>query len=81
MPDMSGQELARRAVSIQPDLEIIFASGNQSADDDKLPFDWSALRKPYTLAPLRDALRLTGNSENEKLAGRQFPTRSGFTGH
>ena len=81
MPDMSGQELARRAVSIQPDLEIIFASGNQLADDDKLPFDWSALRKPYTLAQLRDALRLTGNSENEKLAGQQFPTQSGFIGH
>jgi hypothetical protein len=50
-------------VTLQPDLQIIFASGNQLADDDKLPFDWSALRKPYTLNQLRDSLRLTGNPE------------------
>jgi CheY-like chemotaxis protein len=63
MPDVSGQELARRAVAGQPDLQIIFTSGIQLVDDDNLPFDWSALRKPYTLGQLRDALRLADDPQ------------------
>jgi PAS domain S-box-containing protein len=57
MADMSGPELARRAVAIHPELRIVFASGNTLPDEEKLAFNWSALRKPYTLDQLRQALQ------------------------
>ena len=57
MPDMSGTELARRAFAIRPELRIIFASGNAVQDHDSFGFEWSALRKPFTLDQLRDALQ------------------------
>lgn len=57
MPDMSGTELARRAVAMRPELRIIFASGNAVPDQENFGFEWSALRKPFTLDQLRDALQ------------------------
>ncbi|TCF96297.1 hybrid sensor histidine kinase/response regulator, partial [Paraburkholderia strydomiana] len=57
MPDMSGTELARRAFAIRPELRIIFASGNAVPGDERFGFEWSALRKPFTLDQLRVALQ------------------------
>jgi CheY-like chemotaxis protein len=57
MPDMPGTELARRAVSIRPELRVIFASGNAVPAHEKFPFSWSALRKPYTVDQLRAAFQ------------------------
>ena len=56
MPDMSGTELARRASAIRPELRIIFASGKAVPEDEALGFEWSALRKPFTIEQLRVAL-------------------------
>ncbi|CAH2903175.1 MAG: Sensory box histidine kinase/response regulator [uncultured Paraburkholderia sp.] len=57
MPDMSGTELARRASAIRPKLRIIFASGNAVREEEAVGFEWSALRKPFTIDQLRDALQ------------------------
>ena len=69
MPDMSGLELARRAVEIHPDLHVIFASGNSVPDQGPLASGWSALRKPYTLAQLQDALQSASNRQGKRQAG------------
>jgi DNA-binding response OmpR family regulator len=53
MPDMSGTELARRASAIRPELRIVFASRNAVPHDEALGFEWSAVRKPFTLDQLR----------------------------
>jgi PAS domain S-box-containing protein len=68
MPDVSGLELARRAVSICPDLCVIFSSGIKLSDDESLAFDWSALRKPYTLAQLQGALQSATDRQAERQA-------------
>ena len=57
MPDMSGIELARRVLVGRPELRIIFASGNAVPDHERFGFEWSALRKPFTLEQLRVALQ------------------------
>ncbi|WP_175160417.1 hybrid sensor histidine kinase/response regulator [Paraburkholderia fynbosensis] len=57
MPDMSGTDLARRAASAHPALRIIFASGNVVPEHERFDFEWSALRKPFTLDQLRAALQ------------------------
>ncbi|MGA7778355.1 MAG: PAS domain S-box protein [Paraburkholderia sp.] len=62
MPDMSGIELARLAVGMHPELEVIFASGNALSFDEELPFKWKTLRKPYTLDQLRAALQSADSS-------------------
>jgi CheY-like chemotaxis protein len=69
MPDMSGLELARRATTMHSDLKVIFASGNRLPDQETLGFDWSALRKPYTLAQLHDTLKSAGNRQEKRKAG------------
>lgn len=57
MPDMSGIELAQRAFASHSDLRVVFASGNPIPDHDSFAFKWSALRKPYTLDQLQQALQ------------------------
>jgi CheY-like chemotaxis protein len=69
MPDLSGTELARRAFATRPELRIIFASGNAVPDHQRLEFEWSALRKPFTLDQLRAALLPASNSRAELHAG------------
>jgi CheY-like chemotaxis protein len=69
MPDMPGTELARRAFAIRPGLRIIFASGNAIPQHESFAFNWSALRKPYTLDQLRVALQSANNPEVERHAG------------
>ncbi|WP_168789005.1 hybrid sensor histidine kinase/response regulator [Paraburkholderia aromaticivorans] len=66
MPDMSGIELAQRAFTIRPELRIIFASGNAIPDHERFPFNWSALRKPYTLDQLRLALQSGSTPRTDK---------------
>ncbi|WP_250504257.1 response regulator, partial [Caballeronia sp. AZ7_KS35] len=69
MSDMSGLELARRATSIQPDLHVIFSSGNTPPEHEALHFKWSALRKPYSLAQLQDALHAACDRQPKQKAG------------
>ncbi|WP_439894296.1 PAS domain S-box protein (plasmid) [Ralstonia sp. 25C] len=57
MPDMSGMELAQRAFALHPALRVVFASGNPIPDHDGFAFKWTALRKPYTLDQLQQALQ------------------------
>jgi len=57
MPDMSGTELARHASAIRPELRIIFASGKAVRKEEAFGFEWSALRKPFTIDQLRAALQ------------------------
>ncbi|MFM0415995.1 hybrid sensor histidine kinase/response regulator [Paraburkholderia aromaticivorans] len=69
MPDMSGTELARRAFAIRPELRIIFASGNAVPDHESFGFEWSALRKPFTLDQLRVALQSAHRLGASRFAG------------
>jgi CheY-like chemotaxis protein len=69
MPDMSGTELARRAFAIRPELRIIFASGNAVPDHASFGFEWSALRKPFTLDQLRVALQPADRRQASRSAG------------
>jgi PAS domain S-box-containing protein len=69
MPEMSGLELAHRATALHPDLHVIFASGNGLPDQEPLASGWSALRKPYTLAQLQDALQSARNRQAKRQAG------------
>jgi CheY-like chemotaxis protein len=61
LPDMSGVELARRAVALSAEDEgalcIVFASGERVATDEPLPFAWRAIRKPFSVDELSEALR------------------------
>ncbi|MGN6263584.1 MAG: PAS domain S-box protein [Ralstonia sp.] len=57
MPDMSGIELAQRAFAQHPELRVVFASGNPIPNHDRFAFKWTALRKPYTLDQLQQALQ------------------------
>ncbi|REE24036.1 PAS domain S-box-containing protein [Paraburkholderia sp. BL27I4N3] len=69
MPDMSGTELARRAAAARPALRIIFASGNVVPAHERFDFEWSALRKPFTLDQLRAALPPAHSSRAKRRAG------------
>ncbi|MGY6156306.1 response regulator [Paraburkholderia graminis] len=69
MPDMSGTELARRASAIRPELRIVFASGNAVPHDEALGFEWSAVRKPFTLDQLRVALQPADGRQASRPAG------------
>ncbi|VXB41693.1 Histidine kinase [Burkholderia sp. 8Y] len=57
LPDMAGTELARRAIERCPGVRVIFASGDTVLDNEVQGFEWQALRKPYTLEQLEEALR------------------------
>ena len=50
LPDLSGDELAMRAVALQPGLRVIFASGYDELPDGRKPealAEATMLRKPY----------------------------------
>ena len=61
MPDMTGIELARRAVHLRPDVAVVFLTGNQLSDEEAKAFGGLALRKPYGMAQLREVLMKVGN--------------------
>jgi DNA-binding NtrC family response regulator len=73
MPGMSGFELARRAVTMHPQLEVIFASGNATAVNEKFDFKWTALRKPYTLDQLRAAVQPDNSSRHVRQSRDGLP--------
>ncbi|MBM9402660.1 response regulator [Gluconacetobacter azotocaptans] len=52
MPEMGGEEAARRIRAIRPDLRVLFLTGY--ADDASLPDDALVLRKPFTQAELAE---------------------------
>jgi DNA-binding response OmpR family regulator len=61
LPDMSGVELARRAAALSAEaggaLRIVFASGERVTPKEALPFEWRAIRKPFSVDELSEALR------------------------
>jgi len=67
LPGMSGKELARRALNLNTEIGVIFASGNTLAEDEKLGFEWTALHKPFDTDQLLDAI--------QKASGRSSPER------
>jgi CheY-like chemotaxis protein len=54
LPGMSGVQLARHAHGEHPGLRIVFASGANRPDVD---FPATAIRKPFSMAQLEEALR------------------------
>lgn len=56
LPGMSGVELARRAVTQQRGIEVIFASGYGDTLLRQLDFPYQSLQKPYELDQLQNAL-------------------------
>ncbi|CAL8481418.1 two-component system, cell cycle sensor histidine kinase and response regulator CckA (plasmid) [Caballeronia sp. S22] len=56
LPDMSGVELARCIVRVHAQIKVIFASGDPVVAEDVQDFAWLALRKPYTVDQLQDAI-------------------------
>ncbi|WP_354679359.1 hybrid sensor histidine kinase/response regulator [Cupriavidus plantarum] len=61
MPDMTGRELAQRALDLQPSLAVVFLSGDQLSQDDTAQFGGISLRKPYSFGQLMDVLRTVTN--------------------
>jgi PAS domain S-box-containing protein len=58
LPDMSGIELARRAVQTNGNLHVVLASGEPMQVDEALPFDCRAIHKPFSVDDLRESLRM-----------------------
>ena len=56
LPGMSGVELVQRAISDDPALSIIFASGYGDTLLRHLEFPYQSLQKPYEIDQLQDAL-------------------------
>ncbi|MES2319172.1 MAG: response regulator [Pseudomonadota bacterium] len=56
LPGMSGVELARQALAMQPELRVIFASGYGEALLRHVEFPFHSLQKPYELDQLQAAL-------------------------
>ena len=52
LPDMSGLDVARHAVRLEPHLAVVIASGAQETGEDEFTF----LEKPYDAARLRRAV-------------------------
>ena len=57
LPGMSGLELAREAVALQPDIRVILASGHQVHENAVAGVACVALQKPYSAEQLRGAVR------------------------
>ena len=79
LPDLSGDELAMRAVALQPGLRVIFASGYDELPDGRKPealADASMLRKPYdreqmdALLDAAMAVRMSTAAASATVAGR-----------
>ncbi len=56
LPGMSGVELARQGLVIQPAMQVIFASGYGDALLRHLPFPFLSLQKPYEMEQLQGTL-------------------------
>ncbi len=60
LPGMSGIDLARRALQLQPALGVIFASGYGDSLVARIDFPCISLKKPYDLEQLQAALARAG---------------------
>ena len=47
LPDACGTELSRKARALQPDLPVVFATGNEDVADANFNAATALLRKPY----------------------------------
>lgn len=56
LPGISGVELARQALVMQPELRVIFASGYGDTMLRHLDFPYLSLQKPYEMDQLQNAL-------------------------
>ncbi|MES2325033.1 MAG: response regulator [Pseudomonadota bacterium] len=56
LPGMSGVDLARQALRIQPALRVVFASGYGDALLRHVEFPYRSLQKPFELGQLQAAL-------------------------
>lgn len=56
LPGMSGVELARRALRMQPTLQVMFASGYGERLLQQVEFDYVSLQKPYEIDQLQREL-------------------------
>jgi CheY-like chemotaxis protein len=56
LPGMSGVELARQGLVIQPSMHVIFASGYGDTLLRHLPFPFVSLQKPYEMEQLQGTL-------------------------
>ena len=56
LPGMSGVDLARQALLMQPAMHVIFASGYGDALLRHLPFPFVSLQKPYEMEQLQGTL-------------------------
>jgi len=56
LPGMSGVELAHKAIEAVPALRCVFASGRDLPHDAHFPFEWLAVRKPYTGEHIQEIL-------------------------
>lgn len=56
LPGMSGVELARQGLVMQPSMRVIFASGYGDALLRHLPFPFVSLQKPYEMEQLQGTL-------------------------
>ena len=63
LPDMSGVDLARLVIARHPAIRVLFASGEILFPEDATDFSWKALRKPYSLLELDEALRDSARSQ------------------
>jgi CheY-like chemotaxis protein len=80
LPDLSGDELAMRAVAMQPGLRVIFASGYDALPDENKSAALAGamlLRKPYKREHMEQTLnaalaaRLAASGSAAVSAGRQ----------
>ena len=56
LPGMSGVELARQGLVLQPSMQVIFASGYGDTLLRHLPFPFVSLQKPYEMEQLQGTL-------------------------
>ncbi|MBZ2207431.1 response regulator [Massilia sp. R798] len=56
LPGMSGVELARQGLVMQPSMQVIFASGYGDSLLRHLPFPFMSLQKPYEMEQLQGTL-------------------------
>lgn len=62
MPEMNGRELAERALSMRPDLRVLFTTGyaaNAIVHHGRLDADVKVVQKPFTLTDLAYKIRAT----------------------
>jgi CheY-like chemotaxis protein len=81
LPDMDGRDLARKALSENPDLAVIIASGNAAVsppDDPRIVW----LNKPYSAVGLAAAIDrvMAGRGEAGTYAGPRSDQPAGVVG-